>query len=103
MPRHRKIVEESDEEEEKKEEEVEEEGDEEEEHEEQVKRRRLSKETEHEEPHAPTQIVAPSTPSPKETTKETGPVKRMMITKMVLENFKSYAGVHEVGPFHRVT
>jgi len=26
---------------------------------------------------------------------------RLMITKMVLENFKSYAGVQEVGPFHK--
>lgn len=27
---------------------------------------------------------------------------RLMITKMVLENFKSYAGIQEVGPFHKV-
>ena len=27
---------------------------------------------------------------------------RTMITKMVLENFKSYAGKQEVGPFHHV-
>ncbi|KJE90125.1 hypothetical protein CAOG_01474 [Capsaspora owczarzaki ATCC 30864] len=27
--------------------------------------------------------------------------KRLMITKMVLENFKSYAGVQEIGPFHK--
>lgn len=26
---------------------------------------------------------------------------RLMITKMVLENFKSYAGVKEIGPFHQ--
>jgi structural maintenance of chromosome 4 len=26
---------------------------------------------------------------------------RLMITKMVLENFKSYAGVQEIGPFHK--
>lgn len=26
---------------------------------------------------------------------------RLMITKMVLENFKSYAGVKEIGPFHK--
>ncbi len=27
---------------------------------------------------------------------------RLLITKMVLENFKSYAGVQEIGPFHKV-
>ena len=26
---------------------------------------------------------------------------RLMITKMVLENFKSYAGIQEIGPFHK--
>lgn len=26
---------------------------------------------------------------------------RLMITKMVLENFKSYAGLKEIGPFHK--
>ena len=30
------------------------------------------------------------------------PVKRLMIREMVLENFKSYAGVQRVGPFHKV-
>jgi structural maintenance of chromosome 4 len=29
------------------------------------------------------------------------PVARLMITKMVLENFKSYAGEQEIGPFHK--
>ncbi|CEG49917.1 structural maintenance of chromosomes protein [Plasmopara halstedii] len=29
------------------------------------------------------------------------PVKRLMITKMQLENFKSYAGKVEIGPFHK--
>ncbi|KAL7557450.1 hypothetical protein ACA910_009266 [Epithemia clementina (nom. ined.)] len=28
------------------------------------------------------------------------PPRRLMITKMVLENFKSYAGIQEIGPFH---
>jgi hypothetical protein len=27
---------------------------------------------------------------------------RLMIREMVLENFKSYAGVQHVGPFHKV-
>lgn len=27
---------------------------------------------------------------------------RLMITKIVNENFKSYAGVKEIGPFHKV-
>jgi len=29
------------------------------------------------------------------------PPPRLMITKMVLENFKSYAGIKEIGPFHK--
>ena len=29
------------------------------------------------------------------------PSSRLMITKMVLENFKSYGGVREIGPFHK--
>jgi hypothetical protein len=28
--------------------------------------------------------------------------KRLMIREMVLENFKSYAGIQRVGPFHKV-
>jgi len=28
--------------------------------------------------------------------------KRLMIREMVLENFKSYAGTQQVGPFHKV-
>lgn len=36
----------------------------------------------------------------------TGPAterpKRLIITEMVLENFKSYAGVQRIGPFHKV-
>jgi hypothetical protein len=30
-----------------------------------------------------------------------GPRSRLMILKMVLENFKSYGGVKEIGPFHK--
>jgi structural maintenance of chromosome 4 len=30
-----------------------------------------------------------------------GKPTRLMITKMVLENFKSYAGIQEIGPFHK--
>ena len=30
-----------------------------------------------------------------------GPESRLMIKKMVLENFKSYAGIKEIGPFHK--
>ena len=29
--------------------------------------------------------------------------RRLVISEMVLENFKSYAGVQRVGPFHKVT
>ncbi len=31
-----------------------------------------------------------------------GPQRRLIITEMVLENFKSYAGEQRVGPFHKV-
>ncbi|KAH6847352.1 hypothetical protein B0I37DRAFT_391299 [Chaetomium sp. MPI-CAGE-AT-0009] len=34
------------------------------------------------------------------TVEETGPKARVVITKLVLTNFKSYAGEQEVGPFH---
>lgn len=32
-----------------------------------------------------------------------GPGKRLIITHMTLENFKSYAGVQHIGPFHKVS
>ena len=32
---------------------------------------------------------------------ESGAPSRLMITHMMLENFKSYAGVQEIGPFHK--
>lgn len=35
------------------------------------------------------------------TAAETNPA-RLMITKIVNENFKSYAGIQELGPFHKV-
>ncbi len=35
--------------------------------------------------------------------KPTGPTKRLIIHKMVLINFKSYAGRQEIGPFHKVS
>eukprot|EP00978_Attheya_sp_CCMP212_P035706 scaffold157035_cov37-Attheya_sp.AAC.2 len=41
-----------------------------------------------------------STDGPAEVEGE-GPLPRLMITKMVLENFKSYGGVKEIGPFHK--
>ncbi len=31
------------------------------------------------------------------------PETRLMITKLRMENFKSYRGVQEVGPFHNVS
>merc|ERR1719486_1823636 len=34
-------------------------------------------------------------------TGDNAPAPRPIITKMVLENFKSYAGVKEIGPFHK--
>lgn len=38
---------------------------------------------------------------PAETSVGREHVSRLMITKMVLENFKSYAGEQEIGPFHK--
>ena len=35
-------------------------------------------------------------------TKGQGRTERLMIHKMVNENFKSYAGTQELGPFHKV-
>jgi len=32
----------------------------------------------------------------------TEPEARLMISKIVCENFKSYAGIKELGPFHKV-
>jgi len=32
----------------------------------------------------------------------TAPRTRLIITHMTLENFKSYAGVQQIGPFHKV-
>jgi len=39
-----------------------------------------------------------STPAPEETAT---PPPRLMITNMELENFKSYAGIKQIGPFHK--
>lgn len=43
---------------------------------------------------------------PSSATAEPSPVtqdtSRLMITKIVCENFKSYAGVKVLGPFHKV-
>ena len=37
-----------------------------------------------------------------ESTGEGNTEPRLMITKIVCENFKSYVGVKELGPFHKV-
>lgn len=37
-----------------------------------------------------------------ESTGERSTEPRLMISKIVCENFKSYAGVKELGPFHKV-
>lgn len=46
-------------------------------------------------------IYIPPAPKPALTFDTTGP--RMIITHIVNENFKSYAGVQTLGPFHKVT
>ncbi|GAC95260.1 chromosome segregation ATPase [Pseudozyma hubeiensis SY62] len=42
------------------------------------------------------QIATPAKPAP-----PAGPLKRLVIHKMVLNDFKSYAGRQEIGPFHK--
>lgn len=41
--------------------------------------------------------------SEEQNTEKTSKESRLMITKIVNENFKSYAGIQELGPFHKVT
>lgn len=45
-------------------------------------------------------IYIPPAPKPALTFDSTGP--RLLITHIVNENFKSYAGVQSLGPFHKV-
>ncbi len=53
-------------------------------------------------------VVVPMTPQPKAHIQATiveepqGPKARLVIHKMALVNFKSYAGRQEIGPFHKV-
>lgn len=46
-------------------------------------------------------IYIPPAPAPALTFDSTGP--RLIITHIVNENFKSYAGVQTLGPFHKVS
>lgn len=46
-------------------------------------------------------IYIPPAPKPALTFDTTGP--RLIITHIVNDNFKSYAGVQTLGPFHKVT
>jgi structural maintenance of chromosome 4 len=45
--------------------------------------------------------VADSAPEKVMTDAVADPVPRLMIKKMVMENFKSYGGIREIGPFHK--
>lgn len=56
------------------------------------------------------EMTSPSSPAPQETNspmthspspEEAAPPQRLIITKMILENFKSYAGEKTIGPFHK--
>ncbi len=40
-------------------------------------------------------------PSPNPNTSDPSTFKRLLITKILLENFKSYGGTKEIGPFHK--
>lgn len=44
----------------------------------------------------------PATPAPAGEKEPEGPKARLVIHKLVLVNFKSYAGQREIGPFHKV-
>jgi structural maintenance of chromosome 4 len=46
---------------------------------------------------SPSKVVSPTSPK-----KSDGPEKRLIIHKMALVNFKSYAGRQDIGPFHKV-
>ena len=48
----------------------------------------------------PANLVVPMEEMSSEMGKPKGKT-RLMITKMILENFKSYAGAQEIGPFHK--
>ncbi|CAI5743193.1 unnamed protein product [Hyaloperonospora brassicae] len=48
-----------------------------------------------------TSVLPAPVSTPVSTPVKAAPVKRLMITKMRLENFKSYAGKVEIGPFHK--
>ncbi|KAI1264712.1 condensin complex component SMC4 [Xylariaceae sp. FL1019] len=48
----------------------------------------------------PMDIVLKSRQMPMPVVEETGPKARTVITHLILNNFKSYAGRQEVGPFH---
>lgn len=48
----------------------------------------------------PMDIVLKSRAMPMPVVEETGPKNRLVITYLILTNFKSYAGRQEVGPFH---
>lgn len=52
-------------------------------------------------PATPAKTAAASAPSTPATTAPAPPTTRLMITKMQLQNFKSYAGKVEIGPFHQ--
>lgn len=46
----------------------------------------------------PVSVIAP----PPEKPENVGPTSRLVIHKLVLVDFKSYAGRQEIGPFHKV-
>ena len=49
----------------------------------------------------PMDIAARARADPKsQASEDTGPKSRIVITYLILTNFKSYAGRQEVGPFH---
>jgi structural maintenance of chromosome 4 len=56
--------------------------------------------TQHTELERPMDIVLKARAAPQVAQVDTGPKRRIVITYLILTNFKSYAGRQEVGPFH---
>lgn len=46
--------------------------------------------------------ASPAVPLALDEQQRAGPTTRLIITHIVVENFKSYSGRHVVGPFHKV-
>jgi structural maintenance of chromosome 4 len=53
--------------------------------------------------HTTTAVGSSQRSASSESTTKEETYRRLIITKLVNDNFKSYAGIQEIGPFHKVT